>query len=206
MLRSIGLLVFMLALGGCRGWTTDDAPVVPIRNMYDQPRYDSQERRPFFEDQRSMRPQVPGTISREMERDLSYATGRLVGDEGWVMNVPNVVAVRSGGASAMVERGQDRYNIYCATCHSRVGDGMGSVAIRAGTLGALALKPPTFHSDRLRHVPDGQIFSTITNGVRNMPAYGFSIPGDDRWAIVSYVRALQLTQLQSAANTTEQEK
>ena len=189
------VLVSLVGLTGCRGWTTDEAPVVPIRNMYNQPRFDSQEKQPFFEDQRSMRPQVEGTISRQMERDLTLATGRTADGEGWLMQVPFAVKMRMGGADKMLARGQDRYNIYCAACHSRVGDGLGTVAIRAGILGAAALKPPSFHAKRLRQIPDGQLFATITNGVRNMPAYGFNIPNADRWAIVSYVRALQLSQL-----------
>lgn len=82
------------------------------------------------------------------------------------------------------------------------------VGLRAQELGAAALKPPTFHDDRLRHIPDGQLYATISNGVRNMPAYGHSIPLDDRWAIVGYVRALQLSQQgqrQAAAGDTAED-
>lgn len=209
MRRFFVVAVGLASLVGCDweppvyGWETERTPVVPIRNMYDQPRYDTQERQPFFEDQRSMRPQVPGTVSREMDPDVEVATGRTADGAAWVLTVPNAVVVRAGGFEHLIARGRDRYNIYCAPCHSFAGDGNGVVARRAEELGAAALKPPTLHDERLRHIPDGQLFLTITNGVRSMPAYGHSIPTEDRWAIVSYVRALQLTQspTKSAANT-----
>ena len=193
-------------LSGCVGWETDEPPIVPIRNMYNQPRYDTQEKRPFFADGSSMRPEVEGTMSREMEPSLEIATGRTEDGSTWLSDVPAAVVSRSGGMPTLLERGRERYNIYCAPCHSEAGDGLGMVARRAEDLGAVALKPPTFHNDRLRQIPDGQLFATISNGVRNMPAYYFSIPVDDRWAIVAYVRALQLTQAPkpTAMNTTEQ--
>ena len=87
------------------------------------------------------------------------------------------------------------------------GDGKGMVSRRAAALGASGLVAPSFHDDRLRHIPDGQLFATITNGVRNMPSYAHNIPVDDRWAIVQYVRALQLSQAPVAAlKNTEQSK
>ena len=105
----------------------------------------------------------------------------------------------------MLSRGKNRYDIYCAPCHSVSGDGKGMVSRRAAALGASGLVAPTFHDDRLRHIPDGQLFATITNGVRNMPAYAHNLPVDDRWAIVEYVRALQLSQAPAAApENTEQ--
>jgi mono/diheme cytochrome c family protein len=167
--------------------------------MYNQPRYDVQEKSNFFADGRTMRPEVPGTMSVEQEVDPEIATGRSLDGQSWIARVPQTVIDRNGGNEAFVTRGQNRYGIYCTPCHSLAGDGMGMVARRAEELGAAALKPPTFHSNRLRHIPDGQLFSTITNGVRNMPAYRHNIPVDDRWAIVLYVRALQLTNVDPAA-------
>ena len=177
----------------CVGMETDKTPIVPIRNMYNQPRWDTQEKKSFFEDQRSMRPEVEGVVSREMEPDLGVATGRESGDGDWLLQVPDAVIERNGGLQKSLTRGQERYNVYCAPCHSIVGDGLGMVARRAQDLGVLALKPPTFHSDRIRRLPDGQIFGTISNGVRNMPGYYYAIPTDDRWSIVLYLRALQLS-------------
>lgn len=189
---------------GCIGGESSEPPVVGIRNMYNQPRYDTQERQPFFADQRSMRPQVEGTVSREMEGALTWATGRAA-DEGYLLEVPEKLIALNGGSAAFLARGQERYEIYCAACHSLSGDGKGMVSRRAGALGATGLVAPSFHDDRLRHIPDGQLYATITNGVRNMPAYAHNIPVHDRWAIVHYVRALQLSQAPAAtAKNTEQ--
>ncbi|MEM9188541.1 MAG: cytochrome c [Myxococcota bacterium] len=193
----VGLMLF-----GCRGERTAEPPIVPIRNMHDQPRYDPHDVSHFFQDGRTMRPLPPHTVSREMEVDLSVATGRVNGDESlsgeWVTVIPDAVSQRAGGTEPMLRRGQERYGIYCAPCHGLTGAGDGMVARRAMQVGASSLAPPTFHEDRLRGIPDGQVFATITNGIRNMPSYAHSIPVDDRWAIVGYLRALQLSQ-QSAA-------
>lgn len=196
MTRRISILALLgaSALAGCVGDTSKEPPIVPIRNMYNQPRYDSQSKAPFFADGRTMRPQVEGTVAYEADAEFSHATGRTDDNAGWVLEVPAPIVERSGGMAALVERGEQRYGIYCAPCHGDSGDGRGVVALRADALGASALLPPTLHDERLRHIPDGQLFATITNGIRNMPAYRQSVPQDDRWAIVSYVRALQLSQ------------
>jgi mono/diheme cytochrome c family protein len=183
---------------GCVGVESSEPPIVGIRNMYNQPRYDSQERQPFFADQRSMRPGVEGTVSKEMEKFVHWATGRDAKGESWIMEVPAPLIERNGGSAEFLARGQERYDIYCAVCHSISGDGKGMVSRRATALGATGLVAPTFHDDRLRGIPDGQLFATITNGVRNMPSYAHNIPVDDRWAIVHYVRALQLSQAPAA--------
>jgi hypothetical protein len=190
---------------GCVGDESGEPPVVGIRNMYNQPRYDTQERQPFFSDQRSMRPEVEGTVSREMDASIVVATGRNASDDDWIMEVHPQYIDQNGGLRAFVSRGKDRYDIYCAPCHSFSGDGKGMVSRRAAALGATGLIARSFHDDRLRHIPDGQLFATITNGVRNMPSYAHNIPVDDRWAIVQYVRALQLSQAPAAApENTEQ--
>ena len=90
--------------------------------------------------------------------------------------------------------GRSLYAENCAPCHGEAGDAQGPVAHRVAGLGVNSMVPPTFHDDRLRTIPDGQVFATITHGIRNMPAYAQSIPTDDRWAIVTYVRALQLSE------------
>jgi len=205
-MRALLLAMTLATLAaGCIGGESDKPPIVGIRNMYNQPRYDTQERQPFFADQRSMRPEVPGTVSREMERGIDAATGRGAQSKAWIDQVPERVIATSGGREAVLARGQDRYNIYCAPCHAVAGNGQGMVSRRAAALGATALVAPSFHDDRLRHIPDGQLYATITNGVRNMPSYAHNIPVDDRWAIVLYVRALQLTQAPVAAlGNTEQ--
>lgn len=192
--RASKLLVSVLFVGtivlGCRGETSTEPPITPIRNMHTQDRYNTQMRSQFFADGRTMRPPVEGTIAREMVIDRATATGRTETDDGWVSAAPASVVAGFGGADAMVKRGQQRYEIYCTPCHSSVGDGKGIVQQRS--LGSMI--PPTFHDDRIRRMPDGQMFATISNGIRNMPGYYAQISAKDRWAIVGYVRALQLSQ------------
>ena len=183
------------ALAGCRGETSHDPPILPIRNMFDQPEYRMQHEGAFYPDHRTMRPPVEDTVSRDEVLDDRIAKGRLEDDSGYVLTIPQEVIDGHGGMDALVHRGQDRFNIYCTPCHDRTGSGEG-MAVRRGML-----KPPTFHQDRIRHMPDGQMFATITNGVRNMPAYGPQVPVNDRWAIVSYVRALEISQEKVAAET-----
>lgn len=177
-------------VAGCRGQTSSSPPIVPLRNMFDQDRYDPQSESDFFADKRTMRTPPVGTVPREREVDPEVGQGRLSDDSGYVPYVPNVVVQNAGGMQALIDRGQERYGIYCGPCHDGTGGGQGMVITRAKWQPA----PPTFHQDRLRQAPDGQIFATITHGVRLMPSYGARIPVADRWAIVTYVRALQLTQ------------
>jgi mono/diheme cytochrome c family protein len=183
-----------LSSTGCRGETSKDPPIVPIRNMYNQPKYNMQGESEYFQDHRTMRPPVEGAVARERDIDPETSTGRLADDSGYVLTVPRQVVDSFGGMAQTLARGQERYGIYCTPCHDATGSGQGEVVKHAVAAGAAALQPPTYHQDRLRHAPDGQIFATITNGIRNMPPYGYNIPEKDRWAIVSYVRALQVSQ------------
>ena len=191
---SLALVAASPSLAGCRGSTSKESPIVGIRNMYDQPKYDIQEESGFFADHRAMRPLVEGVISREEDVDPRLAQGRLEDQSGYVLTVPADIVTRMGGAAAMVARGHARYEVYCTPCHDGTGSGNGLVKKRAIASGATAFVPPTFHQDRIRHMPDGQLFATITNGKNNMPPYAMQIPVNDRWAIVSYVRALQIAQ------------
>ncbi|MEO8797130.1 MAG: cytochrome c [Polyangiaceae bacterium] len=181
-------LVGATVLGGCRGDTSREAPIVPIRNMYNQPKYSMQGESEFFADHRTMRMPPEGVVSREEEWDETIATGRLDDDSGYILTIPENVLEQAGGMAALEKRGQDRFGVYCTPCHDHTGSGNGMIVKRG------LMHPPTFHQDRLRHAPDGQIFATISNGIRNMPAYGPQVPVRDRWAIVSYVRALQISQ------------
>jgi hypothetical protein len=209
MSRASLILTTALAVGalatltGCRGQTSKESPIVGIRGMYDQPRYDMQSKVTFFADHRSMRMPVENTVSREAVLDPQIATGRLTDDSGYVLTIPQDVlhprdvhatidGEQGGGLEALEVRGRDRFNIYCTPCHDKTGSGHG-MAVKHGMIA-----PPSFHQDRIRHMPDGQMFATISNGIRNMPSYGISVPVSDRWAIVAYVRALQLSQAQIA--------
>ena len=198
MKRSLLIVVALASLSSsaCRGATSKDAPIVGIRNMYDQPKYDIQEESSFFADHRAMRPLVDGVISTEEEIDPRIGQGRLEDQTGYVLTIPTEVVsdTRVGGMDRLVARGQARYGIYCVPCHDGTGSGNGLAKKRAIASGATAFAPPTFHQDRLRHMPDGQLFATITNGKNNMPPYAMQIPVLDRWAIVAYVRALQIAQ------------
>jgi len=189
-------------LAGCREQTSDDSPILLERNMYDQERYNPESFSGFFPDHRTMRLPVPGTLARDRyEDDPEVATGLLPDRSGYVMTIPQGLVQHSGGAEKLVLRGQERFAIFCAPCHGLTGDGKGMVVCKrdkgtgpcTDTRGFPPL--PSYEDPRLRAMPDGQLFATITHGARTMPAYGPQIPLPDRWAIVSYVRALQVSQM-----------
>jgi len=182
---------------GCRGQTSSSPPILPLRNMFDQDRYDPQSEiksyddgSKLFADGRTMRLPVEHTVPRERIVDPEIGAGRLGDDTGYVLQIPQRVIEQAGGMESLVKRGHERYDIYCTPCHDGTGAGKGIVIER----GQFNPAPPTFHQQRLQQMPDGQLFATISNGVRMMPAYAPQIPVQDRWAIVSYVRALQLSQ------------
>ncbi len=189
--------IALSALAACRGETSRETPIVPIRNMYKQPRYNMQGESAFFKDDgRTMRPQVDGTISRETETDPELAKGRLADNSGYVLTIPKAVVDEFGGMAQLLDRGEQRFGIYCAPCHDPSGGGQGIVVKHGMQV------PPTFHQKRIREIPDGQLFATISNGISNMPAYGPQIRPSDRWAIVGHVRALQVSQASVAQKET----
>ncbi len=192
-LFAITAVVAAAALAGCRGQTSEDPPIVPIRNMYDQPKYQIQGEGAFYKDGRSMRPVPANVVARDQEVDPRIAHGRLEDNSGYVLLIPQESIDRFGGMDKMLARGQERYGIYCTPCHGLTGAGDGIVVKRGMQV------PPTYHQDRIRHMPDGQLYATIENGIRNMPAYAAQTTPQDRWAIVAYVRALQVSQAQVAA-------
>jgi len=154
--------------------------------MDDQPKVRPQTASTFFYDGASMRQPVPGTVPiGGLKEDAAFFTGKGV-DGQLVATIPVTVD------EALVERGRQRYAIYCQPCHDAKGDGKGILFQRG--------KVPTtsFHLEKILKYPDGQIFDVITNGVGLMPGYGWPIPPADRWAIVAYVRDLQRKRLASA--------
>jgi mono/diheme cytochrome c family protein len=193
------------ALGGCRGQTSDDPPVLLERNMYDQERYNPESYSQFFADHRTMRTPVEGTVARDRyEDDPEIGTGLLPDKSGYVMTVPQTFVQKMGGMEKVLARGRERFTIYCTPCHGQTGDGKGMVVCKRDKVTdpceSRGFAPlPSYEDPRLRAMPDGQLFATITHGVRTMPAYGPQVPVADRWAIVSYVRALQLSQMAQAA-------
>jgi mono/diheme cytochrome c family protein len=150
------------------------------QDMHDQPKYIPLREAPFFTDARSARPLVDGTVARGQLHDdeLLYA-GRVNGLDATVF--PFRVD------AAVMARGRERFDIYCAPCHGRTGQGDGMVVQRGYR------RPPSIHQDRLRDAPVGHFFDVMTNGFGAMPDYAAQIKAEDRWAIIAYVRALQLS-------------
>ena len=184
-----------LALAGCmRDLPKDKPPLKLETNMYSQPRNEDQGQSDFFADGSDMRTPPEGTVARGfLNEDAVYFTGK---DEkgNLVKKIPVPVTPE------LLRRGQERFNIFCSPCHSRLGDGQGMVVKRG------MVPPPTFHDDRLRDTADAHIFDVITNGVRNMPAYKSQVPVSDRWAIVAYFRALQRSHYATSADLTADER
>ena len=181
-------LIAVVVLAGCRGSLSDEPPIHLNLNMDFQERFEAQERNPYFIDNRAMRPPVPGTVARGLLReDAGFFFGRT-GDGSYVAELP--VALTQG----FVDRGQERYNIYCSVCHGDAGDGNGIIMVGNGGQGYGYVPAPTYHTDRLRSIEDGYLYDVITNGIRSMPGYAQQIPVADRWAIVAYIRALQRSQ------------
>jgi mono/diheme cytochrome c family protein len=209
---SLSALLALASLAGCREQTSPDPPVLLERNMYDTERYNPESYSQFFADHRTMRSPVPGTIARDRyEEDPSVSSGLLEGQDGYVLIVPPTVVQHAGGLEKLVARGQERFTIYCAPCHGQTGDGKGMVVCRRARVTdpcqSRGFPPlPSYEDPRIRQMPDGQLFATITHGVRTMPAYGPQIPVPDRWAIVSYVRALEMSQMVAAAPSEPEPK
>lgn len=176
-------LLIGLFFNGCfRGRPSEKPPIHINPNMDDQPKYKAQAESKYFKNGSAMRMPVPGTVARgELFEDTKYYYGKDA-DGNPVKENPVPVTMQ------LLKRGQNRFNIYCSPCHGLAGDGQGIVVKRG------FLPPPNFHQDLVRNYPDGHIFDVISNGIRNMPSYKHMISVEDRWAIVSYVRALQRSQ------------
>ncbi|MEW6741665.1 MAG: cytochrome c [Planctomycetota bacterium] len=159
-----------------------------VPDMDSQPKFKAQAANPLFADGRAMRLPVEGTVARgELHDDEHLELGKLNGV--WAETFP--VAVTAD----LMQRGRERFDIYCAPCHGLAGAGDGIVHQRSVALQEGTWVPPTsLHDDTVRIRPVGHLFNTITRGIRNMPAYGSQIALKDRWAIVAYVRALQRSQ------------
>ena len=165
-LVTVSLTAILLLAAGCRYLRQD---------MADQPKNLPLTPSDFFEDGRSGRPLVDNTVAR----------GSIADDALFVPKDSNAFPLPVN--RELLERGQDRYKIFCTPCHGLQGDGNGMVAMRG------MKHPPSFHQDRLRQAPNGYFFDNITNGFGAMYGYSAQIPPRDRWAIIAYVRALQLS-------------
>jgi mono/diheme cytochrome c family protein len=209
---ALGVVLGAVGVAGCRGQTSDEPPIMLERNMYDTERYNPESYSQLFADHRTMRTPVEGTVARDRyEDDPEVATGLLPDKSGYAMTIPPASVNRAGGIEKMLARGQERYTIYCTPCHGRTGDGKGMVVCKREKVTdpceSRGFAPlPSYEDPRIRHMPDGQLFATISHGVRTMPAYGPQIPVADRWAIVSYVRALEMSQMTDSSQPTEPKK
>lgn len=171
----------LLAVAGCR------------QDMHDQPKYIPLRESDFFADHRSGRPLVEGTVARgDVEANELLYTGKVNGELATVFPFPVT--------SDVMQRGQERFNIFCSPCHSRTGDGDGMV-VRRGFRA-----PPSLHLDRLRQAPAGHFFDVITNGFGAMPDYRQQVPVRDRWAIIAYIRALQASTAAGLGDVPEQRR
>jgi mono/diheme cytochrome c family protein len=170
--RWLGLTALSLALvtlAGCR------------QDMHNQPKYLPLRESDFYADRRSARPIVEGTVARgDLQQDSYYYTGKVNGLPGNEMPIPVT--------RELLDRGEERYNIYCSPCHSKLGDGNGMIVQRGFK------QPPSYHIDRLRQAPIGHFFDVISNGFGAMSEYKAQVSVNDRWAIAAYIRALQLSQ------------
>ncbi len=182
-IRLVIVALALLSQGCSRQRPSADPPVHLVQNMDDQPRYKPQAESKFFADGRAMRLPVEGTVARGFLRADSsfYYEGK---DEAgnFLREAPLAVTLDR------LERGRERYDIFCAPCHGRSGSGQGAVAKRG------LVPPASFHDERLRGMEDGRLYDIISNGLRNMPPHKYQIPTADRWAIVVYLRALQRSQ------------
>ena len=206
MLRAF-FLIFILAaiavisLAGFRGTHSPKPPIEIFVDMVRNPRYDPQHESDFFSDTRAARAPIPGTVplgynvpgaflstganNNKLDQEPAgfsdgtdyYNTGRIGGMYG--DGIPLKVD------RELLERGRERFNINCAVCHGPVGLGNG-ITTQYGLVGVA-----NFHDTRIRTMPDGQIFNTITFGKNTMGAYGSNVSVEDRWAIISYIRALE---------------
>lgn len=151
------------------------------QDMHDQPKFVPQRGTDFYVDGRSARPQVENTVARtQLHQDSYFYTGMVNGKEGDALPFPATLAV--------LQKGQERYNIYCTPCHSRVGNGAGMIVDRGYHIAG------NFHTARLVAAPLGHFFNVISNGYGAMPEYAAQVSVEDRWAIAAYIRALQLSQ------------
>lgn len=186
----LGIIIMITALpimfiARARVMTTETTRIHLIQDMDNQIKYKFQQGNPVFADKRAMRQPVAGTVAKGFEHaDTHFYEGRINGE--YAKTIPLDVT------EALLKRGQERYEIYCAPCHGSTGIGDGMVSQRAEQLQEGTWVPPlSYHDDTVLRRRVGHIYNTITNGIRNMPAYGDQINEEDRWAIVAYVRALQ---------------
>ena len=189
-LATFFVVVLTVGILGFRGSISSKPPLEVFPDMDRQPKLRPQESSNFFADGRVERPLPAGVVARgNLRADAAVYQGRTAGGE-WVRGIPSALTVDA----RFLQRGRERFNISCAPCHGKLGDGNGIT--KSYGMGAT----PTFHDDRIRTMAEGEIFNTITNGKATMMGYADKVVPEDRWAIIAYVRALQRAQHGSVAD------
>ena len=178
-LRTPIIALALILIIGCRGDHSTKPPIHLNPNMDSQDKFKAQSVNPFFSDSSSMRLPVEGTVAQsKLFGDAKYNSGKDINDN--FIDNPNLLTAE------FINRGKERFDIYCVICHGVNGDGKGNI-----TRYKYPIPPTSFHQDWLIEKKDGHYFDVITNGIRTMPSYKHQIPVNDRWAIVSYIRKLQ---------------
>ncbi|MGI9025791.1 MAG: c-type cytochrome [Burkholderiaceae bacterium] len=212
LIQIAGLCAIAIALSGCEK---------AAQNMYNQPKYKPLAASSLWRDGQSARPDEPGTVAQSGGALAGTSSGRLgqqpvpdlsaptypVDERGQIkadLALENAPPSFAGNplppTIATLRRGRERFNIYCAPCHSEAGDGDGMVVRRGFP------RPPSYHTDKLRNAPDAHFYSVITNGYGAMYSYADRVEPDDRWAIVAYIRALQLSQNARVADVPQEQR
>lgn len=184
-MKHLLLIAAGLSLVACRGNKSEVPPVHIIQNMDFQQYYKPQESSPWFLDKRASRPTPANTVAQgRLKTDRALHEGR--GEDGRLLDgLPASIELND----ALLARGQQRYDIYCAPCHAKSGYGDGIVVTRG-----LKVVPPSYHTANLKAMPLGHIYDVIKNGKGTMMPYAAQIPVEDRWAIAAWVRVLQVSQ------------
>ena len=175
----LALLAAACVLAGCER---------TMKDMYVQPRLGPDAASPLWDDGKGSRPPPPGSVPVAVGDLARTSSGRRGRDELDARAAAESAAAPPAVDLALLQRGQSRFDVYCSPCHSIVGDGDGMIARRGFP------HPPTFHQARLRDAPDRHFYDVITQGYGVMPSYADRVTPQDRWAIVAYIRALQLSQ------------
>lgn len=185
-LLTFGVLVLVVvAIAGFRGTMTRRPPIELFNDMVRQAKVRPQAEDNFFADSRGARVRPEGTVARgEAYQDIPANTGRLTGSTNFVETNPLAVS------ETLLARGRERFTINCAPCHGPLADGNG-ITKKIGAMGVVA----NLHEKRIVSMPDGELFNTISYGKNLMPAYAAQVTSADRWAVIAYLRALQLSRL-----------
>ena len=178
------VVVGSVSILGFRGSVTTKPPLEVFPDMDRQAKYKPQAASPFFADGRADRPLPAGVVSRGNLRADDHLYLGKASNGSFASGFPAAISIDA----KLMERGRDRYSIYCLPCHGAIGDGNG--VTKSYGMGST----PTYHSDLLRKMPEGEIFNTITNGKATMLPYADKLSPEDRWAVIAYVRALQRAQ------------